>query len=56
MCYLSILPEPNSSSSPVKGFATVRSRATMTNNTPDHKFRYTSLGPHDLGKNIAWIL
>ncbi|EDR14698.1 uncharacterized protein LACBIDRAFT_321919 [Laccaria bicolor S238N-H82] len=27
--------EVNSGSSPVKGFATVRSRATMTNNTPD---------------------
>ncbi|KIJ90957.1 hypothetical protein K443DRAFT_126366 [Laccaria amethystina LaAM-08-1] len=40
--------EPNPSSSPVKGFATVRSRATMTNNTPDCKFQYSSLGPHDL--------
>ncbi|KIJ90324.1 hypothetical protein K443DRAFT_126525 [Laccaria amethystina LaAM-08-1] len=48
--------EPNSGSSPIKGFATVRSHATMTNKTPDRKFRYTSLGPRDLGKKITQIV
>ncbi|EDQ98351.1 uncharacterized protein LACBIDRAFT_303646 [Laccaria bicolor S238N-H82] len=41
--------EPKSGSSPVKGFTTVRSKATMSNDTPNRKFRYSSsLGPHDL--------
>ncbi|KIJ89519.1 hypothetical protein K443DRAFT_126752, partial [Laccaria amethystina LaAM-08-1] len=40
--------EPKSCSSPVKGFATVRSKATMSNNTPNRKFRYSSLSPHDI--------
>jgi hypothetical protein len=50
MRYLSNLLEPNSGSSPVKGFATVRSKATMSNNMPNRKFRYSSLSPHDIGK------
>ena len=55
--YLLNLPDPSSGASPVKGFATVRSKATMSNKTPDRKFRYSSLGPRDLGKeNMTLIL